>query len=37
MVKPFRVFTAKSIEPRCEKTGLPGFRPGQTQIGLRNH
>ena len=21
-------------EPRCEKTGLRGFRPGPTQIGL---
>ena len=21
-------------EPRCEKTGLQGFRPGPTQIGL---
>ena len=24
-------------EPRCEKTGLPGFRPGPTQIGLYIH
>ena len=24
-------------EPRCEKTGLQGFRPGPTQIGLYNH
>ena len=22
------------IEPRCEKTGLPGFRPGPTQTGI---
>ena len=22
------------IEPRCEKTGLRGFRPGRTQTGL---
>ena len=22
------------IEPRCEKTGLQGFRPGPTQSGL---
>ena len=25
------------IEPRCEKTGLRGFRPGPTQTGLCNH
>ena len=25
------------IEPRCEKTGLRGFRPGPTQTGLRSH
>ena len=24
-------------EPCCEKTGLRGFRPGQTQTGLYNH
>ena len=24
-------------EPRCEKTGLRGFRPGQTQSGLCSH
>ena len=24
----------KSYEPRCEKTGLRGFRPGLTQTGL---
>ena len=24
-------------EPRCEKTGLGGFRPGPTQTGLYNH
>ena len=23
-------------EPRCEKTGLQGFRPGPTQTGLYN-
>ena len=27
----------KTIEPRCEKTGLRGFRPGPTQTGLYNH
>ena len=26
-----------SIEPRCEKTGLRGFRPGLTQTRLYNH
>ena len=25
------------IEPRCEKTGLRGFRPGQIQTRLYNH
>ena len=25
------------IEPRSEKTGLRGFRPGPTQIGLCSH
>ena len=25
------------IEPRCEKTGLRGFRPGPTQTRLYNH
>ena len=25
------------IEPRSEKTGLRGFRPGPTQTGLYNH
>ena len=24
-------------EPRCEKTGLRGFRPGQTTTGLYSH
>ena len=24
-------------EPRCEKTGLRGFRPGSTQPGLYSH
>ena len=24
-------------EPRCEKNGLQGFRPGQTQTGLYSH
>ena len=23
--------------PRCEKTGLRGFRPGRTQTGLYSH
>ena len=25
------------FEPRCEKTGLQGFRPGPTQTGLYSH
>ena len=28
---------SKINEPRCEKTGLRGFRPGPTQIGLYSH
>ena len=28
---------AKTIEPRCEKTGLRGFRSGPTQTGLYSH
>ena len=27
----------KPYEPRCEKTGFRGFRPGQTQTGLFSH
>ena len=27
----------KANEPRCEKTGLRGFRPGPTQTRLCNH
>ena len=30
----FGVFTAKLFEPRSEKTGLRGFRPGPTQTRL---
>ena len=26
-----------SFEPRRQKTGLRGFRPGPTQTGLRNY
>ena len=29
--------TPKSNEPRSEKTGLRGFRPGSTQTGLYSH
>ena len=29
--------TVCKYEPRCEKTGHWGFRPGLTQTGLRNH
>ena len=28
---------APIFEPRCEKTGLQGFRPGPTQTGLYNY
>ena len=27
----------KQYEPRCEKTGIRGFRPGPTQTGLYSH
>ena len=27
----------EKYEPRCEKTGLQGFRPGPTQTGLCSH
>ena len=30
-------FSIVSYEPRCEKTGLRGFRPGPTQTGLYSH
>ena len=29
--------TPMQYEPRCEKTGLWGFRPGPTQTGLYRH
>ena len=29
--------TVVKYEPRCEKTGLRGFRPGPTQTRLYNH
>ena len=28
---------ASLFQPRCEKTGLRGFRPGPTQTGLCSH
>ena len=30
-------YTPLLNEPRCEKTGLRGFRPGPTQTGLYSH
>ena len=30
------LLSSTSYEPRCEKTGLWGFRPGPTQTGLYN-
>ena len=30
-------FCIKKYEPRCEKTGLRGLRPGPTQTGLCSH
>ena len=32
-----KVILGQSIEPRREKTGLRGFRPGPTQTGLHKH
>ena len=32
-----RYFQTVLNEPRCEKTGLRGFRPSPTQTGLYNH
>ena len=29
--------TPMKYEPRCEKTGRRGFRPGPTQTGLYSH
>ena len=31
------ILTCMIYEPRCEKTGLRGFRPGPTQTGLYSH
>ena len=31
------VVSQTAYEPRCEKTGLRGFRPGPTKTGLCNH
>ena len=38
-ILPFRevIVTDFQNEPRCEKTGLRGFRPGPTQTGLCSH
>ena len=32
-----RLVMPGQFEPRCEKTGLRGFRPGLTQTGLYSH
>ena len=32
----FFVCCLVTYKPRCEKTGLRGFRPGLTQVGLCN-
>ena len=32
-----RILHSLSFEPRSEKTGLRGFRPGPTQTGLYSH
>ena len=36
-VKKQKKGTSDIIEPRSEKTGLRGFRPGPTQTGLYSH
>ena len=36
-IETARMWKLVSYEPRCEKTGLRGFRPGPTQTGLYNH
>ena len=33
----FQVQVQFLFEPRCEKNGLRGFRPGPTQTGLYSH
>ena len=33
----YMIFHKVPHEPRCEKTGLRGFRPGPTQTGLYSH
>ena len=33
----FDIYEELKFEPRFEKTGLRGFRPGPTQTGLYNH
>ena len=35
--QPVKALSQMKIEPRCEKTGLRGFRPGPTLTGLCNH
>ena len=39
VLMPFDTFKviSSTIEPRSEKTGLRGFRPGPTQTGLCSH
>ena len=34
---PWILIRMNSYEPRSEKTGLRGFRPGPTQTGLDSH
>ena len=36
-IKNFLLTAAELNEPRSEKTGLPGFRPGSTQTRLYSH
>ena len=36
-VLPVLIFPIFALEPRYEKTGLRGFRPGPTQTGLYSH
>ena len=35
--QPLMARAVPQFEPRSEKTGLRGFRPGPTQTGLHSH
>ena len=37
VIESFMTDHIETYEPRCEKTGLRGLRPGPTQAGLYSH